>query len=284
MIDNRSPIQKSISWLLVGLIALFALASLGNVAEFIRQYHHGWTGWVLGGCFAITVFVCAYLAATAQSRATRVWALIVAFIFGVSSGFFQAWLYADGGAPWLVAGLLSFVPIVVGEVGLALVESSYSREKVGQQPVISQTEFDDLEQRLTDSEQSRTKVEQELETVRQEFDELRQRWESVEQGQETKRAEFDALQTKFDQLQTKHNQLRKEFDAFAPSSVLGRLNDTQRQKIDELLRLVSEQRVEAPGDLIKLGMSKSDVYALWPVVSASLLAYPNGDGAYHVRN
>ncbi|MBV7334654.1 DeoR family transcriptional regulator [Chloroflexi bacterium TSY] len=126
--DERSIIQKGISWVLLALILMFAITSMGNVAHFVSKYHKGWTGWTLGACFGVTLFVSAYIASTAISEQTRKRALAVAIVFGLASATFQMSLYMDGGAQWYTAILLSFVPIVAGEVGLALVESSYSKD------------------------------------------------------------------------------------------------------------------------------------------------------------
>ena len=273
MTTQRSPIQRSISWLLVGLIGLFALASLGNVQEFIHQYHTGWTGWMLGGGFGVTVFVCAYLAATAKTRSTRIWALAVAGIFGVSSGFFQTWLYMEGNAPWYVAGLLSFIPIVIGEVGLALVESSYSRERDNQasDDVLTQhqQQLELLQNRLNQSEQSAAQVQHELNQARQMADK--------------RQTEADKVRAELDALRTEHDRLQKEFNEFEPAAILARLDDAKREKVSAILETVQTERVTKPSDLMMFGHGKSDVYALWPLVETSRLAYPNGDGAYHVR-
>lgn len=276
MKDNRSVIQKSISFLLVGLIFVFALSSFGNVREYIARFHAGWTSWALGGGFSVAVFVCAYLAATAKTAATRNWSIAVSVIFGIASGAFQFQLYTAGKADWLTAFLLSFIPIVVGEVGLALVESSYSREKVEQMPDLPDPELETLRQQLADVELRWTNSEQQLNQVQNELNNARLLADE-------RRTQSDEVRQELDALRTEYKQLRKEFNQFNPASVLSRLNDTQRQKMSELLALVSGRRIEAPGDLIKHGLSKSDTYALWPVATAAQLVYVNGDGAYHVR-
>lgn len=262
--NNRSPIQRSISWLLVGLIGLFALTSLGNVAEFVHQYHKGWTGVTLGGGFGVTVFVCAYLAATAKTKSTRFWSLIVGGIFGLASGAFQAWLYIEGGAIWHVAALLSFVPIVVGEVGLALVESSYSKEHVEDFGLTEvQNQLDDL----------RT----EYDRVCTELDEVRLRSEGVQKQSDQRQKQLDEVRSRLDQMQ-------KQLDRHSVDSVLSRLDDGKRDKMVRLLDTVNNHRVQGPADLVKLSdFNKADAYALWPVAQAADLVYLNGDGAYHTN-
>ena len=146
---EKSLLQKSISYILLALILMFALTSIGNVAEFVHKYHEGWTGYTLGICFGVTLFTAAYLASVTKSNQTRKYALIVAGIFGTASATFQTSLYVSGGASWYIAVPLSFVPILAGEVGLALLESSYSSEHTHE---VEQTAAGQLRQKVAQLE------------------------------------------------------------------------------------------------------------------------------------
>lgn len=133
MEEKRSLIHRSISGLLLLLILAFSLSSIGNVTEYIHKWHVGGWGFVLGIGFGAVVFICAYLASISVSWSTTWWiAIAVGSIFGLTSASFQASIYMDGGAPWPTAIALSFIPIVVGEVGLALLESSFSKDHLAQ--------------------------------------------------------------------------------------------------------------------------------------------------------
>ncbi len=133
MAEQRSLIHRSISGLLLLLILAFSLSSIGNVTEYIHQWHVGWWGFVLGIGFGAVVFICAYLASISVSWSNTWWiAIAVGTIFGLTSASFQASIYITGGAPLPTALALSFIPIVVGEVGLALLESSFSKDHIAQ--------------------------------------------------------------------------------------------------------------------------------------------------------
>lgn len=121
------------------------------------------------------------------------------------------------------------------------------------------------------------------ETVEHSWTEYEQKLNEVQRQLDAGRTEADKLRQQLHQERTQYNQLRQEFDGFSPESILARLDEAKRQKLSDLLALVSDQRVTAPGDLIRHGMTKADVYALWPVATAAQLVYANGDGAYHVR-
>lgn len=125
---QRSLLSRIASKILLGLIFTFALTTVGNVSDFVHRYHAGWTGWSLGLAFGATVFLTSYVAATAYSSKTRWIALAISTVFAISSGVFQVNLYMAGDAPLLTAIILSFIPITVGEAGLALLESSYSKD------------------------------------------------------------------------------------------------------------------------------------------------------------
>lgn len=134
--DERSLIERSVSFLLLGLICIFALNSIGNVQKYVHQYHHHWTGDALGIAFGTVVFVCAYVAATTSGQ-TRWVAVVIGAIFGVASAYFQTELYLLEGMKASTAHALSYIPILAGEVGLALLESLYSRQRqrVAEPPV-----------------------------------------------------------------------------------------------------------------------------------------------------
>ncbi len=125
--DDRSIIERSVSFLLLALICIFALNSIGNVQEYVGRFHNHWTGDVLGIAFGTVVFVCAYIAATTHGS-TRWVAVVIGTVFGVASAQFQSDLYMSEGMQPRTARALSFIPILAGEVGLALLESLYSRQ------------------------------------------------------------------------------------------------------------------------------------------------------------
>ena len=132
MNQDRSLIEKYISNALLVLILLFAITSTGNVTEYIHLYHKGWTGITLGLTFGVTVFTCAYIAATGKTKMTRTAAIVIGSIFGIASAFFQMNIYMTGGATREIAATLSFIPIMAGEVGLAILEHFYSRDSIAQ--------------------------------------------------------------------------------------------------------------------------------------------------------
>ena len=125
--DDRSIIERSVSFLLLALICIFALNSIGNVQKYVGRFHDHWTGDVLGIAFGTVVFVCAYIAATTHGHPRWV-AVVIGTVFGVASAQFQADLYMSEGMQPTTARALSFIPILAGEVGLALLESLYSRQ------------------------------------------------------------------------------------------------------------------------------------------------------------
>jgi hypothetical protein len=125
--DDRSIIERSVSFLLLGLICIFALNSIGNVQKYVSQYHQHWTGDALGIAFGTVVFVCAYIAATTGGHPRWV-AVVIGTVFGLASAHFQTELYTSEGMQLGTARALSYIPILAGEVGLALLESLYSRQ------------------------------------------------------------------------------------------------------------------------------------------------------------
>lgn len=125
--DDRSLVERSVSFLLLGLICVFALNSIGNVQQYVSHYHNHWTGDALGIAFGTVVFVCAYIAATTHSN-TRWVAIAIGSVFGIASAYFQTNLYTSEGMQLSTALALSYIPILAGEVGLALLESLYSKQ------------------------------------------------------------------------------------------------------------------------------------------------------------
>lgn len=104
--------------------------------------------------------------------------------------------------------------------------------------------------------------------------------ESVELRANTVQQELNASQTESDRLRSELNKVKKELDN---SDVLSELSETQREKLDELRRIVSTVKITGPGDVVEQGMNKSHVYAIWPVAVAGRMIYKNGDGAYHAK-
>lgn len=125
--DDRSLVERSVSFLLLGLICVFALNSIGNVQKYVSHYHNHWTGDALGIAFGTVVFVCAYIAATTHGN-TRWVAIVIGTVFGIASAYFQTNLYTSEGMQLSTALALSYIPILAGEVGLALLESLYSKQ------------------------------------------------------------------------------------------------------------------------------------------------------------
>ncbi|MCB0125464.1 MAG: hypothetical protein KDE58_24590 [Caldilineaceae bacterium] len=125
--DERSMVERSVSFLLLGLICVFALNSIGNVQKYVSHYHQHWTGDALGIAFGTVVFVCAYIAATTHGNPRWV-AIVIGSVFGIASAYFQTNLYTSEGMQLSTALALSYIPILAGEVGLALLESLYSKQ------------------------------------------------------------------------------------------------------------------------------------------------------------
>lgn len=140
--DDRSLVERSVSFLLLGLICVFALNSIGNVQQYVSRYHNHWTGDALGIAFGTVVFVCAYIAATTGGN-TRWVSITIGTIFGVASAYFQTALYTSEGMLLSTALALSYIPILAGEVGLALLESLYSKQHREQHTAQLTTELQD---------------------------------------------------------------------------------------------------------------------------------------------
>ena len=84
-----------------------------------------------------------------------------------------------------------------------------------------------------------------------------------------------------EQLQTEYRSLATQVDN---SAIKDELTESVVAKLDELIRIVSEQRITQPADLVEHGINKADAYKIWPVAIAGRYIYKNGDGAYHVRS
>ncbi|MEZ4614708.1 MAG: hypothetical protein R2867_04220 [Caldilineaceae bacterium] len=93
--DESSLVERSVSFLLLGLICVFALNSIGNVQRYVSRYHNHWTGDALGIAFGTVVFVCAYIAATTHFSNTRWVAIVIGTVFGIASAYFQTNLYTS---------------------------------------------------------------------------------------------------------------------------------------------------------------------------------------------
>lgn len=173
--DNRSLIERSISILLLALICVFALNSIGNVQKYVSRFHDHWTGDALGVAFGTVVFVCAYIAATTHSSPRWV-AIVIGSIFGIASAHFQTELYTLEGMSMRTALILSYIPILAGEVGLALLESLYSRQHRAEQNV---AENDQLSAQLMEQHNELAMLEAQLQAIVQERDVAREELETV---------------------------------------------------------------------------------------------------------
>ena len=165
--DDRSLIERSVSFLLLALIAIFALNSIGNVQKYVGQYHEHWTGQALGIAFGTVVFVCAYIAATTTASARWV-AIAIGTVFGVASANFQTQLYVSEGMQINTARALSYIPILAGEVGLALLESLYSKQhKAGQMQAVVDVEIRQQQETITVLKQQVEQQQARIETLSQ---------------------------------------------------------------------------------------------------------------------
>lgn len=281
---EKSLIQKSISWALLAMIALYSIASVGNVSEFIHKYHEGWTGYALGTGFGLTLFVSAYIASIAKQPDTRRYALLVAGTFGMTSAGFQMSLYMDGGARWYVAFPLAFVPIVVGEIGLALLESSYSREHQIEHDTRESArlavEIEQLNQRLfeaTERGDMADKLRNQVLELQQQltvlesrnFELLAQAHESqnlVELGQQ----QADELQNQAKNLQEQANEWQRRAEELQSQAkgmfTIDRVDELPSNiadKLNEVIGFVREHRIENQKDfceLTKMSRSTAQTY------------------------
>lgn len=120
-----------------------------------------------------------------------------------------------------------------------------------------------------------------LDSLRNESDELRLQLDNVRTESDGWRRELDQLRTESSRLLSQLDRLRKQSDL---SAVLSELSDKQRETVTEIVRLVAENRVTGPADLLTVSdLGKSTIYSMWPVAVASRAIYKNGDGAYHVN-
>lgn len=311
----RSWIARAISHILIILIAVFSFSSVGNVREFIHQYHVGWTGTVLAIGFGVIVFVSAYIAATTPSNRTKKIAITVGTIFGLASGFFQASLYIDGGADWLIAGALSFIPIIVGEVGIALLESNYSKDATDtladvlyRQVAELQSELERVQlenRKLLDGqvaaaqhvqlagesfELAQTRSNESLDRLTNALNQSRSEAELLRTELEKSRKVQDKLELDRERLQEDLKKSNDRLDGLNtlarkmnPDEVLSRLPEAARGKVQTMLGIVEGGAIRKASDLTEHGMNKADAYQVWPIAEAALLIYENGDGTFHAR-
>lgn len=294
MESQRSLIQISISYILLAMIGLYGLSSVGNIVEYIQHFHDGWTGISLGLGFGLTLFVSAYIASIAKTRQTRLYALLVAGCFGVSSAWFQMSIYLEGGASLYVAFALAFVPIVVGEIGIALLESSYSREHLAEhdafESVRLQHELDETKQRLNEAmskAQAATALQQEVETLQQQLSQLQTKaaadQKSATESRElaTKLAEIaaerDALAARLDVTATEFQQMAVEVDM---------LPQRLRGELQTALEIIEGNQIATQNDFILVAdWSRSKAQDVFRIAEAlKLIRFDNNDrNAFVVR-
>lgn len=276
---EKSIIQKSISWGLLAMIALYSLASIGNVSEFIHHYHAGWTGYALGAGFGLTLFVSAYIASIAKESDTRTYALFVAGIFGATSAGFQMSLYMDGGATWYIAFPLAFVPICVGEIGIALLESSYSREHELARDTLESArlavELEQVHQRLAEA----TQRAQDSDKLRADVLSLQTdlaRLKDVEKLLGERSAEFrqlsaghESLSVEFQNLSAERDNLSAELSKYSADRLIDAMPSKLKDGLTEVLSVVGSDTIASASDFHKLsGMSKTAAYDVFKVAQA----------------
>lgn len=120
--------KKIVSFLLLSLIALYAITSTGNIIRLVDTVHHGWVSWTLGTSLGFTLALSSFVAAMSKTRKLFVHALIVAGLSGIMSAIFQTYMYISDGAEWYIAALLGFGIPLIGEVGLALLDAAFTDE------------------------------------------------------------------------------------------------------------------------------------------------------------
>ena len=255
---QRSLIQTSISYALLAMIALYAITSVGNVVEFVSHYHDGWTGSSLGGGFGLTIFVSAYIASIARTRSTRFYALIVAGCFGLSSAWFQMTIYLEGGASPYIAAVLAFVPIVVGEIGIALLESSYSQEHeiVHQENETArwQTKLNQLQQQLatasTEAEKA-TALQEQITTLQQALQQSQNEaaeYREKASNSDSLAADVNKLAAERDSLAAKYEHIANEYQQSAINIDL--LPQRLRGELQAGLELVTNGRITSQQEFI----------------------------------
>ncbi|MEM7127017.1 MAG: hypothetical protein AAF702_11855 [Chloroflexota bacterium] len=258
MEHGRSLIQVSISYILLAMIALYGLSSVGNIVEFIQHFHDGWTGWSLGLGFGLTLFVSAYIASIAKTRQTRIYALIVAGCFGLSSAWFQMSIYLEGGANLYVSFVLAFVPIVVGEVGLAMLESSYSKDH---EIVTETSELDRMQAELDEIQISLLEAvaqAKEAEGLKEKVSDLQQALqESIDETTEYRNSamKYDGLAKELAQLATERDKLAAKLERAATEIQQTAINvdllpQRLRSELQAALEIVAEGQITAQHDFV----------------------------------
>ncbi len=121
--------KDKVSWIVLALITVLTLASILNIIQKSRQYHHGFSANLIGIGFGVSLAVTVYIVMIANSAKTRWTAATFAVIFAAVSATIQTALYLDELAPFGVA--LAYGAGVPGfEAALAILEALLRREVV----------------------------------------------------------------------------------------------------------------------------------------------------------
>jgi hypothetical protein len=123
--------KDKVSWIVLALIIVLTLASILNIIQKSRQYHHGFSANLIGIGFGVSLAVTVYIVMIADTAKTRWTAATFAVIFAAVSATIQTALYLDEMAPFLVA--LAYGAGVPGfEAALAILEALLRREVVAE--------------------------------------------------------------------------------------------------------------------------------------------------------
>lgn len=121
--------KDKVSWIVLALITVLTLASILNIIQKSRQYHHGFSANLIGIGFGVSLAVTVYIVMIANTAKTRWTAATFAVIFATVSATIQTALYLDELAPFMVA--LAYGAGVPGfEAALAILEALLRREVV----------------------------------------------------------------------------------------------------------------------------------------------------------
>lgn len=233
MQQSNSLLRRSISIVLFGIVLTFVITTSGNVSEFVHQYHSGFTGYTLGLCFGVTLFLSSYIYSIAKSKKTKYTALTVALAFGFTSAGFQTALYMNGDAPWYVAVALSFTPILFGEVGLAVLESNYSEEA-------------DTERSAVDTEALETQI------------------RMLQNQAETHQLSLEAIKNERDEFETQLREFENMETTINPLSLLDQMSEKYKSGLTTLIETVAAGEVKSASDFQKAsGLAKSFSYELF---------------------
>ena len=172
-------------------------------------------------------------------------------LLGVGSASFQTMLYMAGGAPWYIAAALSFLPIVIGEVGLALLESSYSKEHEVEhdrlESVRLQAELDAMQSRLTDM----TAQAERADTLQQELSHLQNENASLvaqATASHQQAAELEQIATERDELAAKCAAMAASLQR--PMIDIELLPTRLRDELQTAISIIAEQRIVSQNDFI----------------------------------